>query len=337
MRVTNIRKTTHPIPDDTMTLIKKLNCSSFVPTVVPRSLSFDLEDTTTEFANAIRRCANSEIPILALHFDHDTDITTDDPYIIVDELSMKIGQVPISQISGINFSLNVTNDLDVVMPVYSNNMIEDGKKQHNESLFAGSIILTYLSPGKKLHIKNIKPVVGTGYMDSMAYNTFPGKVEFECLDLKRMEDEHKDKYVNVAPISSLESEPTMYRLGISYQKYIEPSRIIKQAANVLIGKTISIAETIEITDGNIYTSDTEITYTKEFGTFKIYNETYTIGHLLARYCMFVDSSIPNVSCVKPHTSDNFIVIKIYHSNSRSVMLSAIELVQKDLKTVSDSF
>ena len=59
--IKNIKVSEYPISQDTLELCKQLNVLQYVPKTIPKDISFELHNTTTEMANAIRRCMNSEL------------------------------------------------------------------------------------------------------------------------------------------------------------------------------------------------------------------------------------------------------------------------------------
>lgn len=337
--VKNIVERSYPIPDDTLALFKQLGVEKFTPSEVPRDLTFELHNTTTEMANALRRCINSELTVLAMDFDVN-NVYTDDSFIITDELKTRIKLIPIRQISDMTFSLNVTNPLDVIIPIYSSQIHKSGDTGaiNGELMFAGSNILTYLRPGKYLRIENIKTVSGVGYIDGPAFS-FPGKVGYSCIELEQMcsgaDGGEKDPLKT--PVSSMESNPSKYRLVIPRQKFIDPMQIINIALDTLSDKINKLSDIIGGTIGNLYTSDIEITYTPGSVTVKIFRETYTIGNMIVRYGMDVDASITNIHCIKPYQSVDYITVEIRHPDPKKIMMLSMKKIQEELTSIREAF
>lgn len=335
--VKNIQVREYPISAETKELCKKIGVLKYIPVAVPSDVSFELHNTTTELANALRRCINSELEVLILDFE-DNDIDSDDSFIILHELKKRINYIPIRQISGITFSINVYNNTDEIIPVYSSSIKEnDGrdsknakeKSQGKESLFSGTFIITYLRPGKKIVIKNIHTISGTAYKNHAAFS-FPGKVGYRCLELEEKKDGDE------VP-SSMSVEPTSYELIIPRQKYIDPMQIIKMALKTIYNKLDVIYKIVVDADKNHYSLDMEIVYAQNKGTFKIMNETYTIGNLLSRYSLKVDETITNAHCIKLHPSFNYVTVEIHHATPQKIMTLAIEMIRKELDNIGKSF
>lgn len=325
--IKNIIAKSHPIPDDTVKLCKQLGIFEHLPVEIPKDISFELHNTTTEMANALRRCINSEIEVLTMTFG-DADVRSDDNFIIIHELKKRINLIPIRQISGVVFQLDVSNNTDIIIPVYSSSIIETNKKI-KEKIFSGTFILTYLRPGKFLQINNIHVQSGVAYKNGAEFS-FPGKVKYKCLDLENVDIGEKNT-------SSMVAEPTTYKLTVPRQKFIDPVQIIKMALKTLDNKVVKIKKILEDNVDNFYSSEMEIIYTKNSALFKIYGETYTIGNLLIRYGLDADKTITNIHCIHPHPSFDYINIKITHADPRKIMLMSIAAIQKELKNIGSEF
>lgn len=326
--VKNIKKNKYPIPKDTLALCKKLGVKQ-LSTVVPSDISFELHDTTTEMANALRRCINSELEVLTMDFDDDS-LSTDDSFIILHEIKKRINYIPIRQIMGLEFNLNVYNDTNEIIPVYSSDIVES-KKSGNEELFAGTFIVTQLRPGKRLTISNIYITSGVSYKNNASFS-FPGKVAYKCLDMPKIVNNKLSK-------SSMECTPTKYMLTVPRQKYTDPVHIVKMAIATIEKKLDNIYKIIINTnEDSTYSSDMEITYhLNNRCVIKIFNETYTIGNLLSKYGYMVDKTIENIHCIKIHPSFDYIKIEIHHAEPKKIMLSSITLIKKELKRINDAF
>jgi DNA-directed RNA polymerase subunit L len=359
--VKNIKKNEYPIPKDTIELCKKLGVVKHLPTTVPSDVSFELHNTTTEMANALRRCINSELDVLTMDFES-KDFESDDSFIILHELRKRITYIPIRQIFGVTFKVNVHNKTDGIIPVYSRSIVESGfqkdkkkkdenpddkkirkDKQNNEKklkekMFSETFILTYLRPGKRLIIDNIHIVSGVSFKQHAAFS-FPGKVAYKCLDLPDSytgDVEGKDGGVAI-PASSMITDPKRYRLGVPRQKYIDPVHIVKMALKTLEDKLDRIHHVVKDANENFYSSVMEINYLKDRASFKIFGETYTVGNLLSRYGFMVDKTITNIHCIKLHPSFNYVTVEIHHAYPQKIMLLAVDLVKKELKKIGSAF
>jgi DNA-directed RNA polymerase subunit L len=327
-QVKNIKSNSYPISKETKELFKQIGALRHLPTAVPRDISFELHNTTTVLANSIKRCMNSEIPVLIMNFEQD-DVSTDDDFIIRHEICKRVNLIPIRQISGVKFSLNVKNDTDQIIPVFSRSIIVIEEKtttvDSKEEMFSPTQIICYLRPGKVMVIDNIHVKSGTSYADYVSHS-FPGKIGFECIDEKELAR------------SSLVATPTSYRITVPRQKFVDPKHIVKLALSTLLGKLDRIRGHVDGNTDDFYSVDNvEITRIKELTRYKLIGETYTVGNLLSTYGYLSDSSITHIHCIKQHPSHNFVIVEIHHSNPKAIMLSAIDLSKKELNAVLSKF
>jgi DNA-directed RNA polymerase subunit L len=338
--VKNIEKREYPIPIDTLNLCKKLNILNLLPTTIPKDITFEIHNTTAEMANALRRCINSELDVLIMNFSSD-DFISNDAFIIFHELKKRINYIPIRQILGMTFKVNVHNKTDEIIPVYSRSIkecsyqtiIKKKSDEGNEKMYSETFILTYLRPGKHLIINNINIISGKSYQQHAAFS-FPGKVAFKCLNIIEKTDTNKKEE---QLFSSMIEKQSNYKLSIPRQKYIDPVHIIKMAIKTLNYKLDNIYKIIKNSNENFYSSDIEINYLKDKATFKIFNETYTIGNLLSKYGYLIDNTITNIHCIKLHPSFNYIIVEIYHSDPQKIIILSIEMIKKELSIIGNAF
>lgn len=315
--VKKIIKNSYPLPADTLKLCKSLKIDHLLPKEVPKDISFELHKTTVEVANAIRRCANSEVPVLIMDFE-DNELQSDDPYIITHEIRKRINLIPIKQIANSKFKVDVYNDTDAIIPVYSKDIVE----QNGEKRKSDTFIVTYLRPLKRLTINNIQTVSGVAYLNGVAHS-FPGKVMYECLD------DMKE--------SSLNSDPSSFKLTLSPQKHTDPTHIIKMTLETILKKIQKVQKSVEESKGDLFSEDIEISYVKGKGRFKLINETYTIGNLLSKYGYLSDKSIKKIHCVKPHPSSDHVIVEIHHDDPKKIMLLSTQAVVGEFNKILKAF
>lgn len=325
--VSNIKEIIHDIPADAMKLFEHLKILDYVPKNVPKSLSFELHNTSTEVANAFRRCINSELDILIMYFE-DQDLSCTDPFIIPREIQKAINLIPIKQISDATFSINVVNQTNDIIYVMSSDIKENGNS--TEDKFGHTFVIADLNPGHEFKINPIKVKSGAGFKDGAAFS-YPERVGYECLDIEGKDDSEIK--------STLEVEPTKFRLTVQNQQQDDPRNIVKRAAKTLeqkldvISRLISTSESSSIRSSN----KMEISKTKDNVNYKIYDETYTIGNLIVKHIVDIDPSIEAVSCFKEFTSHDFIILKVAHTNANDIVKKAIEQAKKEVMAVGNAF
>ena len=322
LTVAAIVETPHPISDATLALCRTLGVARHLPAATPRSLTFELHDAPVALANALRRTLHSEISILALTFDA-KDLRTDDVYIIPHELTLRLGLIPIRQVTGTRYTLDARNDTDVTAPVFSSQLREVGEKSPDE-MMAGGFVLTYLRPGKRLTISKIYAVDGVAYKDGARFS-LPGKMSYST---------PPDR-----PAPSSLAPPTRQTIlmAVPRQKYFDPRHAIKTAALTIASKLAAISRALTDAPVDYYSSDIEAVYTAGSATYKLIGETVTIGNLLCAYGYEADPSIGNISCARHHPSFPYVVVSVSHSDPRGIMAAAIKAALSDLKTVVAAF
>lgn len=208
MSVSNIKERTLVASKQTIEFCKSINAEHLIP-VSKKNISFEL-NAPTAMANAIRRCANSEIDVMIMDFDTN-DLHTDDPFIISSVVRTRINMIPVQQIAGSTFSLEVKNNTSEMMEVLSSEIT---------TLCSGTFEIVHLNPGKYIRINNIRMKKGMAHLNGAAHS-FAGKIKYECLDEGK---------------SSLSHQPTKYRLTTGWQNTIDPREIIKMTLDTLIHK-----------------------------------------------------------------------------------------------------
>lgn len=311
--VKGIRRDRFPLSNEFVEICKKKNVHKLLPKSVPVELYFELHNTTTELANSIRR-AYKELNVFKLTIEG--EFFTDDEFIILEHLKKRIGLIPIRQIKGMKFSIDMYNNTDTIIPVFSY-MLVNSLKNNTEELMAPGINITDLRPGKTLKM-NLGVISGS----NDASFSFPGNIQYAAIN---------------PPKSSMEKDCTSYSITIPRQKYIDPINIVKMIMENLINRLNKINEIVKNNKENFYSSEMEITYGENKGTFKIRNETYTIGNLITKYGFMTDKEIKNIHCIKPHPSSKEIIIEIYHKNPQKIIVDAIENVKKEIINISKYF
>lgn len=316
--VKKIKKTEYPISESKRKFYTEIGVAELIPHGTPIDLSFELHSTTTALANAIRRCGNSELSVSVMTF-RDEDFKTDDLFIITHILKKRIMDIPISQTDKSRiFNVNVYNDTDEILTVYSGSI--DSKDKKN-IMFDKTFILTYLRPNCFIDIKNISIITNKACNDSACFS-YPGLITMSCLDAGK---------------SNMNTEPSKYRLIIPRQTWIDPINILKEIIQILLGKIEFLRSNMEDIKTDIITEYISISYTSEKITLIIENESYTIGNLIVDYSMKVDNTIQKAHCIRRNPTDKNIEIEITHPNPRSIILSAIVLIKKELLSINSAF
>lgn len=310
--VKNIKNNTITLDPELLKICKDAGAQSLVPSVPAIVLSFELHDTIPEFANIIRVFINSRLNVFSLSFK-DSDMKTDDDFIILDKLRKTIQLIPIKQIKTLSFELDVFNNTNNIIPIYSSEL---KSKSDKKIYMSQTICIEELKPGKRLSIKKIEPEIGNSYLNGARFS-YPGKVMFEAIE------ETKE--------SCMVKDPTKYKLTLGQQRFIDPKIMVKQAI-------IEIKKSMSNIKGLSNNKTFSIVYhNKTSATMKVINETIQLGNCICKYVYKMDPTIEYIAAENPHVEYDFIYIKIKHSNISGIMKSACTALEKDLDKVSASF
>lgn len=142
---------------------------AMLPPNKDQKISFYLSETHRTFANAIRRTVTNECRAVALQLDLE-DIVTDEKFILVYQLAIRVGLIPISQDlePGTTFTLEVKNPDTSTgkLYVYSGDLkfeSSPSKKAIAPDAFDKTFRLAWLRPGKSLKMARVTVVQGCGY------------------------------------------------------------------------------------------------------------------------------------------------------------------------------
>lgn len=295
-------------------ICKEAGVQHLIPSTPAKILSFELHNTIPEFANMIRVFINSRLNVFSLTFKN-TDIKTDDDFIILDKLRKSIQLIPIKQIKSLSFQLNVVNTTDKIMPIYSSDLIQkNGNKK--EKYMSQTICIEKLKPGKSLSIKKIEPEIGNSYLNGARFS-YPGKVMYEVIgDIKE---------------SCMVKDPTSYKLTLGQQRFIDPKIMVRQSI-IEIKKSLSNLK--NFTNNKLFSVKY---HTKSSATIKLINETVQLCNCVCKYIYKLDPTIEYIAAENPHVEYNYSHIKIKHSNIQSIVKKAVIILEKDLDKVCSAF
>jgi len=142
---------------------------AMLPPNKDQKISFYLSQTHRTFANAIRRTVTNECRAVALQLELE-DIVTDEKFILVHQLAIRVGLIPISQDiePGTTFTLEVKNPDTSTgkLYVYSGDLKYESSpsgKKITTDMFDKTFRLAWLRPGKSLKLAKVVVVQGCGY------------------------------------------------------------------------------------------------------------------------------------------------------------------------------
>ena len=303
-RIENIKNTEYRISKEKLELYEKLGLSEMIPHGISTGLTFELHDTTTALAVAIRRCGNTDIPVSILDVE-ETDIKSDDPFIVPHWIRNEIRSINIKQIESGTFHINVYNNTDEIISVYSGE-IKDSKNPSN-TICWHTIKIADLRPSCVLQVNNIH--ISTGIAANDALYSFSGRICYAQLS------------------------ENSYRITIPRQTWVEPLYILELTINTLETIIDNVFNIINDNKTDTVTSEASISFAPGEATYRFENQSYTVGNLLVEYSQIVDSKIKNVHCIRHHPSYTYIEVGVKHIDPRGILLSAIVLIKKELETI----
>jgi len=255
---------------------------------------------------------NYEMDILVLdierkHFD------SDDEHIIFDNIRKRLQLLRIKQISNMTFYVDVKNDTDEIIDIYSSDIKE--YERSKEEMFTPFKVIAHLYPGKYLKIENIKVIAGNSENASTRHQ-IDGNVMYECLDLHKFSDDSKK-----LP-SSMEIPQRNYRITIRPQSYFHPIHIVKLAIKNIIDRIKVIYDILinnKDNDTFFLKKATLIKEKKDFYIYKLFGETNTMGNLISERVR--EDSKAFITFQHEHQEDYHIFIKIRTKRNPNVLIA----------------
>ncbi len=313
------------------------NLRELLPRNIKYKVMFELHETNSDFANAIRRSILNESPVKSLDYDEYKDTNISDPYILSDFLKKQIELIPINQdidYTKYSIELKLENQTDEIIDITTRDFVikKDGKVVDINTVMSSCIIICRLRPLEHLHVKNIKIKEGIGRENAGAFSNV-SNIYYKPLDTQPRD------VIKGTGESSLISNPTKFLLGYSTHRNIaEPLQILKNACNALINRLSIIAEDINGIDNNdihYYSDLIQMETNGAIKEFQFKNENWTIVNLIARYCYILTKG--NIKFVAPaiiHPEKEIGVLRIIHPEFLNLVVDSIKKIINDLKKLS---
>lgn len=328
-------------------LIKINEAESLLPKKDKYTVSFELKDTNSDFANAIRRCLIGEVEVAALDFDEYSDFDSSDQYILSDFIKKQINLLCVQQdylldgkfdlYSKLDISLSKVNKTDGIIDVKSDDIIitKDGKQISD---FVGkNIVLTRLRPDCYIKIKNIKVVTGISRVDAGKFNSI-SNITYKILDAKPIIETRE----GLDGISSMKSNPVHFYIGYSTHRNIsEPKKLMSLCCDTLLNRLEKILDdlkNIQNKSDQYFSSLLELESNGALKTLKIKGEYYTLVNLISRFCFILTNG--NIKFVTPaiiHPDKEVGLIKIIHPEFCTLIQNAVKKIISELKDVKKAF
>lgn len=331
--------------DKCVSFVKSLghDYKKYLPTKPKHKVVLELIDTTSDFANCIRRYLLDEIPVFSMDVD-ESNLVTDDKFILSDILKKNIELVPFQQnltqneINDLRISLIYENKTDELDQIYSRHItITDNKnkKLNNDNYFSPNIPLIKIRPNKSIELKNITISHGCGKQDSGKYCLL-SNLSYEILDTIPFDESKFGK----SGESSLNSDPRYFKISYTTHRNIEPKKIMIMCCDAItetfnrIQKELS---NVKNSDKVYFSELLEVESKDDMKLFHFKNEYWTIANIISRYCYLEFKEIKFVCACITHPSIEESIVKIKHTEPVKIMSSAIKQILIDIAIVRKSF
>lgn len=344
VKVTNIKVSTFDLSKDTASqaLKKCLDLApaarEFLPTKPKYTVSFELKETNTDMANAIRRCLINEIPVKSFSYDEYKDADVSDVYILSDVLRKQVELTPINQdfdYSDCNISLIAENKEDHIISVVSGDFIITKKDKPIDvtDVVNSNIVLCRLRPQEHVYIKNIKIDIGTGREDAGKYSSF-SNITYKIMDVQHA----------TAPNgkSSMLCNPAHFYISYSTHRNIDiPFKYMCLCCDTLIERLeviVNDLKNIRDSDEFYYSNKLELTTKGSMKMLHIKGEYWTLTNVICRYAYIATKS--NIKFIAPallHPEIEVGVINIIHPEFSKLLQNSIKNIIADLQAIRSEF
>lgn len=296
-----------------------------IPDLQKFGIKFQLINSNEAFANAIRRIFNDELLVKCLNSSI-FDLKTNDKYILPDTILERLNQIPILQSIPENtkFYLNITNDSNDSIKIYTDNIINTDKNDKN-IYFNKNILLCTLKSNKYLIINNIKinkqyGTINNNYsVGSFSYKSINTDFNISSLN-NNLKDFELELILNIAKDKKKDLESLINQIYDNL--YIRLKNIQNKIKNYIIDNNS--------TNINKIIHDLFIINNNDIYEIHINNEYHTIGNLLTKYIFLLDNNIELINYKLEHPLREKIIVNIKHSDYKKIINDAIENIINDL-------
>lgn len=304
------------------------------------TVSFELIQTNTDLANAIRRCLISEIEVLSFDFDEYKDLDVTDMFILSDFIKKQMDLLPINQeIELLDYSISLfkENKTDGIIDVLSDNITVLYKNKKVTDLVSKNIILARLRPGKYIKINNIKIVKGIAKNHSAKFNSI-SNIRYKILDVDPIVETRE----GTSGVSSMISNPTHFSISYSTHRNIsKPLKLVVECCDTLEKRLKNIQEEMKNISNKAeyyYSPLIELESSGSLKKIQIKGEYWTIVNLICRFCFILTQE--NIKFISPaliHPEKEIGVINISHPEFSTLIQDAIKKIILELLIIKESF
>lgn len=341
MKIENIVLTNHSINFESSKfkdLIK--NNEHLIPKKIKQTLSFDILDSNESFANGLRRVYNDELLVKCLDISVH-NITTNDKYILPDNIKERINLIPLDQSikENIIFDLIISNNTNDTINIYTNDLINKNKNDSN-IYFNKNIQICTLKSNKFLNLSSIIISKKHGY-DNNVHSI--GSFKYKCINtdfsIPPLQNTLKDfhiEFTNNANIDLRTLISNIYSTLFIRLKKVQDeinSYVIannSEDININYNKNNDIYILINNSVKDLNNLENNDNYINDLYEIHINKECHTLGNLITKYVYLLNNDIELCNYKMPHTLTHKIIITIKHSDYKKIINDAIEKIISDL-------
>jgi hypothetical protein len=375
LKVSNVRIERKTAPDSKemesiLSLMVKNGISdprSMLPSSPWYNISFDLKNTYSGFANAIRRTLIEEMPVKCISFNED-DMSTNDEFILSDILLKNINLLPINQDIDSNKYLTKTislykhNDTNKIIDVkasdiqvttkntdpeksqQSSNKLNkkakekshkyDNAEENDKLIPDANIIIIRLRPNKFVKIPNIIIEEGLSKNNAAKFSLFDN-VSYNILDMVPYDI---FKHTGTRSISY---DPKEFHISFTTCANISPQLVIEllyKTINDKLTKAKNYISEYSITDQTkkyYYTEGFEVSVMDNIFTYKFHGEYIMLSNIIAQRCYLLDPTILFCAPAIDRYDNEIAIIRLKHPDTNKLLLSAIDACKQDMNILSD--
>lgn len=292
------------------------------------TVGYQLSNTTSDFANAINRCMKDELTIYSLTCE---SIDTDDDYILKDNFTRIINSIPIRQPNNTNddnkeitelkkciFHINVKNNSEKLLPIYSSSIIGDKKNTYKtdcEFLYSQNIKLLSLLPFKYLKA-DLTVISGINRNDGASFSS-AANITYIPISTKNIS-------TMMTNYSMFDMRYTTYRNSTN-----EPFSLLRKTCQTLIKRLDIIQKNLsQFNLSNFKTISCDkikISYDNNIYIFTFIDEYWTLINLISRTCFQLNPEICFISPGLTHPSIEIGLIKLKHDDPINILIESIKL------------
>jgi DNA-directed RNA polymerase subunit L len=321
--------------------IKENELKAYLPHNPKITVSFDINETNSSFANAIRRCLMNEIEVKSFTFDSNKDLDTSDVFILSDFIEKQIDLLPINQefnYNDVKIFLEKENKTDEIIDVLSDDITVLHNKENISSKILGkNIVLCRLRPAEYIKIKNIQICTGIGNNDSAKFNLL-SNITYK---IKNVNPILETKY-GTTGVSSMVTNPTEFFISYTTHRNIsKPLLVMVKCCDTLINRLTNILVDFKQISNKDHTNFTELIDLESKGDLKkiqIKGEYWTIINLICKFCYILTKG--NIKFISPsliHPEREIGIIKIIHPEFSTLIQNAIKKIISELEIVKAAF